>query len=93
MLYNRDVKWRSPTEISEIIRAVGIEEKFIPHFSYFKIAENEFPLEELLKLQNGVAAIFFAENSDKEKMVDYFNTAMQDARFMHSCLPILSYAL
>ncbi len=74
MLYNGDTKWRSPVEISDIIKSSGIDDKYIPHFSYYKIAENEFPTEELLKLKNGVAAIFYAENSDKSDFTDYFNT-------------------
>ena len=76
MLYNGDRKWTAPKSLDELIESSGIDAKYIPHFSYYGIAENEFSEESLLAMKNAVAAIFYAENSDKQHLKEYFITVV-----------------
>lgn len=62
LLYNGDRKWTAKTNIKEVIDNV-IPERFIPDFSYYKIAENEFDKERLYSIKNALSAIFLIENS------------------------------
>jgi predicted transposase/invertase (TIGR01784 family) len=41
MLYNGEKKWTAPEELSNLIEN-SIPGRYIPHFMYYKIAENEF---------------------------------------------------
>jgi predicted transposase/invertase (TIGR01784 family) len=61
MLYNGEKKWTAPEELSILIEN-SIPEKYIPKFSYYKIAENEFSKDFLKSLKNAVAALFYSEN-------------------------------
>jgi len=67
LLYNGDRKWTAPVELSTLI-ADDIPGKYIPSFSYYKIAENEFSKETLLQIQNVVSALFYVENSVPEEL-------------------------
>jgi len=62
LLYNGDRKWTAPTNISDLIDNNELLEKFSLDFSYFKIAENEFKKDELLKVRNIVSTLFLAES-------------------------------
>lgn len=80
MLYNGEKRWTAPEDISILIQN-SISEKYIPGFSYYKIAENEFSKEFLKSLNNSVGALFYTENcSEKElqheidTIVDLFRT-------------------
>ena len=65
MLYNGEAKWNAPESITEVIDTSLIDgQEFIPSFRYFKIAENEFNEDALMKINNAVAAVFYAENTD-----------------------------
>jgi predicted transposase/invertase (TIGR01784 family) len=61
LLYNGDSKWTAETNIKNIIEDT-LPKEFIPNFSYYKIAENEFSPETLYKIKNTVSAIFLIEN-------------------------------
>lgn len=61
MLYNGDDKWTSPTNISELIKENNLVGEYGLSFQYFKIAENEYTKENLLKIQNIVSTLFLAE--------------------------------
>src|SRR5208337_2025736 len=65
MLYNGERKWTAPAELGNLIDRV-IPEKYIPSFSYYRIAENEFSKEMLLGIKNIISAIFYIENTSPE---------------------------
>ena len=66
LIYNGDTKWNAPTSLRELFYKSSVPEKYIPDFSYFKIAINEIPKRELVKIRNAVSAIFYVENSTPE---------------------------
>jgi predicted transposase/invertase (TIGR01784 family) len=73
LLYNGNDRWTSPVDIFNLIQTSGIPEKYIPHFRYCKIAENEFSTEFILKFRDFTSALFYAENSDKEMLINKFH--------------------
>ena len=83
MLYNGEEKWTSSSNLHDLIQP-SIPDKYIPHFSYYKIIENEIPKEVLLKIENAVSAIFYVENSKPEMRVH--------TRFLNrSIIPTIPY--
>jgi hypothetical protein len=48
----------------------SVPKKYLPQFRYFKIAINEIPKRELIKIRNAVATIFYFENSTPEDIID-----------------------
>jgi len=67
LLYNGNRKWTAPDDIKDLIEQ-RISSKYIPSFSYYKIAENEYTKEFLLKIENIVSALFYLENSNPESI-------------------------
>lgn len=61
MLYNGEKKWTAHEELNNLIEG-SIPGQYIPSFRYYRIAENEFDREFLMKLNNAVAALFYTEN-------------------------------
>jgi predicted transposase/invertase (TIGR01784 family) len=61
VLYNGKDKWTAPTEIKDLIENHDLLGEFGVQFKYFKIAENEFSAESLLKIQKVISTIFFTE--------------------------------
>ncbi len=61
VLYNGKDKWTAPVEIKDLIQDHELLGDFGIQFKYFKIAENEFSAESLLKIQKVISTIFFAE--------------------------------
>lgn len=61
MLYNGNDKWTAPVNISELIKENDLLGEYGLNFKYFKIAENEFKSEDLLKIKNIVSTLFLAE--------------------------------
>lgn len=61
VLYNGKEKWTAPVNIHELIENHEMLGDFGIQFKYFKIAENEFNAESLLKIQSVVSTIFLAE--------------------------------
>jgi len=62
VLYNGDRKWTAPVEIKDLIQDHDLLGEFGVQFKYFKIAENEFEPDILLKIKNIVSTLFLAEN-------------------------------
>jgi predicted transposase/invertase (TIGR01784 family) len=61
VLYNGKKKWTAPVEIKDLIQDHDLLGDFGVQFKYFKIAENEFSAESLLKIQNLVSTLFLSE--------------------------------
>jgi len=61
VLYNGKKKWTAPVELHELIENNALLGEFGIYFKYFKLAENEFSAESLLKIQNLVSTIFLSE--------------------------------
>lgn len=62
LIYNGSSQWTAPERMSELFHASSIPKEYIPEFKYFKIAINEIPKRELVKIRNAVAAVFYIEN-------------------------------
>jgi hypothetical protein len=63
LLYNGQEHWTAPEQLSDLIEPL-ISTKFMPSFSYYKIAENEIAPEHLLEIGNLVSSLFFCETAD-----------------------------
>jgi len=63
LIYNGDDKWTPPNSFRELLYPSTIPRKYLPNFRYFKIAVNEIPRRELVKIRNAVSAVFYVENS------------------------------
>jgi predicted transposase/invertase (TIGR01784 family) len=72
MLYNGEKRWTAPVEVNKLIEHT-LPERYIPSFSYYKIAENEFSREFLEGIQNSVSALFYVENSSEEDLRKEFD--------------------
>ncbi len=71
ILYNGGKKWTAPTEINELIDiSYPSLRPYIPHFKYYKIAENEFTKESLFAIRNLVARLFLIETSHINELAD-----------------------
>lgn len=69
VLYNGDDKWTAPLDIEKLIDIpFPSMRSYLPGFKYYKIAENEFSKESLLKIQNLVARLFLIENSNVKEL-------------------------
>ena len=62
VLYNGDKRWDAPTSISDLIEEEPDLGRFSLAFQYFKIAENEFGKDTLLRIRNIVSTLFLAES-------------------------------
>ncbi len=62
MLYNGDRKWDAPVNIADLIEGNALLGKYAINFEYFKISENEYGKEALLKIRNIVSTLFLAES-------------------------------
>lgn len=72
MLYNGEKRWTAPVEVNKLIEHT-LPERYIPSFSYYKIAENEFSREFLEGIKNSVSALFYVENSSEEDLRKEFD--------------------
>ncbi len=61
VLYNGDEKWTAPTRLSELIEPWPDLGTYRISMEFFKIAENEYEREELLKRSNIATTLFLAE--------------------------------
>jgi len=61
VIYGGRRKWTSPTDLAELIENHKLLDNFALHFNYFKIAENEIPVERLLEIGNVVSTLFLGE--------------------------------
>ena len=71
VLYNGNARWTAPTRLEELIERPDLAGRFGVSFEYFKIAENDFKPEDLLKFRNIVSTLFLAESHyDLEVLID-----------------------
>ncbi len=61
LLYNGDKKWTAPQALDQLIDGNELLGNYGIRFQYFKIAENEFSKEKLLKISNLISTLFLAE--------------------------------
>lgn len=62
VLYNGDRRWTAPVNIKELIEQEPSLGQYSLNFEYFKIAENEFSQEQLLRIRNIVSTLFLTES-------------------------------
>ena len=73
LLYNGDKKWTAPVAIETLIEGNELLGKYGIRFQYFKLAENEFDKEKLLKISNLISTLFLAEaHYDIEELEEQF---------------------
>ena len=63
VLYNGEPKWTAPQSAEDLIAGNNLLGDYGIHFKYFKIAENEYSVDTLLKIKNIVSTLFLAENN------------------------------
>ena len=68
LLYNGDQPWTAPESFRELLAPSDIPEKYLPDFRYYKIAINEIPKRQLVKLRNALATVFYIENSTPKEI-------------------------
>ena len=68
LIYNGNDKWNAPVRFSELLHPSAIPKGYLPEFRYFKIAINEIPKRDLVKMRNAVSAVFYIENSSIAEM-------------------------
>lgn len=61
VLYNGDARWTAVTDLADLIETEPPLGEYGIHFRYFKLAQNEFSHETLLKIGNVVSTLFLAE--------------------------------
>ncbi|MGV8119092.1 MAG: Rpn family recombination-promoting nuclease/putative transposase [Candidatus Xenobiia bacterium LiM19] len=65
LLYSGEETWTAPQSIEELIQIPSrLPSAFIPIFRYYRIAENEWSSESLLKMDNIVSRLFLIETTD-----------------------------
>lgn len=69
MLYNGEKRWTASEQLGNLIERT-IPDKYIPEFSFYKIAENEFSNNLLAGIRNIISAVFYLENSRIENLED-----------------------
>ena len=69
VLYNGDRRWTAPVNVNELIDQEPSLGKYGLSFEYFKIAENEFSQEQLLRIRNIVSTLFLTESHYEIKLL------------------------
>lgn len=62
LLYNGEAQWNAPINLAERIEGGDRLGRFGLNFEYFKIAENSYSKDELLRIRNIVSTLFLAES-------------------------------
>jgi len=71
VLYNGEETWTAPENLSALIENNELLGEFGLQFKYFKVIENEFTVEALLKIRNIVSTLFLAEvHYDEELLLE-----------------------
>jgi predicted transposase/invertase (TIGR01784 family) len=68
LLYSGEPVWNAPEKLSDLLLDSSIPKEYLPEFRYYKIAINEIPKRDLVKLCNAVAAVFYIENSNPSEI-------------------------
>jgi predicted transposase/invertase (TIGR01784 family) len=66
LIYNGDDPWTAPESFRSLLVKSTLPKKYLPEFRYYKIAINEIPKRELVRIRNAVSAVFYIENSSVE---------------------------
>jgi hypothetical protein len=69
VLYNGNQKWTAATDFKELLEQPDLLRHYTPALHYFKIAENEYDSETLLKISNLVSTLFLAENNENTRII------------------------
>jgi predicted transposase/invertase (TIGR01784 family) len=69
VLYNGDEKWTAATDFSQLLEQPLLLKQYAPQLHYFKIAENEYDADYLLKISNLVSTLFLVENRQDIEVV------------------------
>jgi hypothetical protein len=62
VLYSGDKKWTATNDFKDLLEQPDLLQQYTPQIHYFKIAENEYSSDSLLKMNNLVSILFLAEN-------------------------------
>lgn len=62
LIYNGEPAWHVPERFSDLLYKSSVPKEYIPEYKYFKIAINEIPRRDLVRLRNTVSAVFYIEN-------------------------------
>jgi len=76
LLYNGSAKWTAKTNLQDLVQS-DLPAKYIPHFSYYKIIENEIPKRTLKSIHNIVSAVFYVENLAPGQLKDEVRSVIQ----------------
>ena len=69
VLYNGNQKWTAATDFKDLLEQPDLLHQYAPALHYFKIAENEYDSETLLKISNLVSTLFLAENNENTSVI------------------------
>ena len=67
VLYNGEGQWTASLSFSELVEKAG-SSRYIPAFTYYKVAVNEIPREELVNIKNLVSTLFLIETLNPEDL-------------------------
>jgi len=67
VLYNGEGEWTAPLSFSELVEKAG-SRRYIPAFTYYKVAVNEIPREQLVNIKNLVSTLFLMETLNPEDL-------------------------
>lgn len=71
VLYNGDDKWTAATDFRTLLEKPDLLKHYAPQLHYFKIAENEYSTENLLKIKNLVSTLFLVEKSNDIELIKF----------------------
>ncbi len=60
--------WNAPEKLTDLFFDSPIPKDYFPEFRYFKIAINEIPKRDLVRLRNAVSAVFYIENNNPTEL-------------------------
>ena len=78
LLYNGKKKWTAPLNIVDLIDiSLSSLRPYVPHFKYYKIAENEFSEESLKEINNLVSGLFLIEQGNIKELADIISDVVK----------------
>ncbi len=71
LLYSGSRRWTAPVSMRDLIDSrSGIPERYLPHFDYCVIDENDYSPEQLGQIRNTVSALFLAEKTPEDRLTE-----------------------
>jgi len=71
LLYSGSRRWTAPASMLDLIDSRGmIPLRYLPHFEYCVVDENNYPRDFLMSVRNTVAALFLAEKTPEDRLSD-----------------------